>query len=78
MGVEIATRFAENPTHFVVPKYKRTMPMLIAVNLGLTIITAEWVDNSVEKGELLPPKNYSVSSDATTNLTTIASTTSKW
>jgi len=60
-----------------VVKFKRTMPMLIAVNLGLTIITAEWVDNSVEKGEILPAKNYSVSSDPTTNITNIATRGSK-
>lgn len=72
IGVEIATSFESDPTHFVVPKFKRTLPLLIAVNQGLSIVTTDWVEASIEKNNILPGKDFSVSSNPTTNISAVA------
>ncbi|KAI9273099.1 hypothetical protein BDA99DRAFT_500034 [Phascolomyces articulosus] len=48
-------------THIVVKdKILKTSKFLRAVNLGLTIATEEWIDESLEAGKLLDAENYQV------------------
>jgi len=58
MNVNVVFDFDQNPTHFVIPKYTRTMSLITAVNLECNIVTLDWVENSIENKEILPTKNY--------------------
>ena len=58
MNVNVVFDFDQNPTHFVIPKYTRTMKLITAVNLECNIVTIDWVENSIENKEILPTKNY--------------------
>jgi hypothetical protein len=42
------------------------------MNMGLEIVTADWIENSLAYKEFLPTKNYAVSSDTNVNISAIA------
>ena len=72
MNVNVVYDFDQNPTHFVMPKYVRTMKLITAVNLGCNIVSLDWVENSIENKEMLPIKNYSVADQVSNNISAIS------